>query len=162
MKNLQIWIGMMLIVIGIVGFFVSMNSLDLFGTKIIYDKFYILKTITALFFLVFSMYGSGYILGGNKTGLLWAKWCGLILVSSELVGYLGSKYTPSLQKFFPTLIFFLLIFYAGYRQNRNIKQGFKVVSLMLVGIVAIILIIMGLQLFGCYLGGSMSSCDLSI
>jgi len=86
--NKQTKIGLTCCLIGIVGFFVAMSFLNLFGSKIDYaNSEYLLKMCVSTVFLVLSTFGMGYVQGGLKSGLISALIFTLVIGHAFYTGY---------------------------------------------------------------------------
>lgn len=111
-----------LIILALTGFFLSMHFLGLFGSKIEYTNInYILKDLVPLFFITIGMYGVGYVINGNKTGLQWIKWWLILYLSMWVIGYLARTYIPTAQPFLPLILLILVIAYISFR-NKKVKR----------------------------------------
>jgi hypothetical protein len=81
-------LGLSLMAIGLIGFFLGMSYLKLFNTFIEYDFAGLSKIIFAFSFVVLGIYGLGYVFGGNRSGLSSVKYCALLFIIAGFLGYI--------------------------------------------------------------------------
>lgn len=111
--------GMAFIALGLIGFFFAMDYLGLFNSAIEYSPSYIGREVIAFSFIIFAMYGAGYVLGGNRAGFQWVKFWALFLLAAEVIGYLGHEYIPTIQPFFGLILFLLFIAWSIYSRRKK-------------------------------------------
>ncbi len=81
--------GILVSVVGIVGFFISGNKLGYFGRKIVFNSLDdVIAIVVPLSFLVLSFFGIGYMVEGKKTGVRLIEYFLLTFVIFGLLGWM--------------------------------------------------------------------------
>ena len=82
--KLQQLLGLLIMVMGLAGFFAGMAYFDLFGKDIQYNG----KELVPACFLMFGMYGMGHAFGGRRLGLKYAGVWTILVIAAALIGAL--------------------------------------------------------------------------
>ena len=119
-------IGLLFMVSCSVLFFFFFWYFNLDGVKIDFSNLSLtLKMLFTTAFLPLGLYSGLYFYSGRDNANQIGGMAALLLVCAYIIGYLGAKYTPSLQHYFGIIFFLILIFgYITY-STRSIWAGIR-------------------------------------
>ena len=94
-ENKKKWIGILIMTLGIIGFFTSMTVLNVWGKQVDQDPIMILKSFIGFSFIALGLGGGlGYMVGGVKIAIKYFFYIILIFILAGILGKILRYFIP--------------------------------------------------------------------